>query len=85
MGEGNIWFVLNISGNSLVALYRKLPMGRKDTGFGVKYQNLFLTRHLLNYKELFVGTTIYIRYVVITIVLFTSMISIELFYFTQKI
>ena len=52
-------------------------MGRKDTIFGVKYPNLLVTRHLLNYKEMSVGKTIYIRYVVISIILFTSMLAIE--------
>ena len=55
----------------------------KDTSFGVKYQNILVTRHLLNYKETFVGTPIYVRYVVIYIVLFTYMIAIELYYLTQ--
>ena len=54
-------------------------MGRKDTRFGVKHQNLLEERHLLNYEEMFVGTSICIRYVVIIIVIFTSMLAIELF------
>ena len=58
-------------------------MGRKGKSFGVKYQDLLVTRHLLNYKEMFTGTQIYIRYVVISIILFTSMLAIELFYLTQ--
>ena len=58
-------------------------MGIKYTSFGVKYQNILVTRHLINYKEIFVGTPIYIEYVVIFIVLFTSMLVIELFYLTQ--
>ena len=58
-------------------------MGRKDTIFGVKYQNILVTRDLKNYKEMFIGTPIYIRYVVISIVLFTYMIAIELFHLTQ--
>ena len=52
-------------------------MGRKDTIFGV------IGRNLLNYEGMFVGTPIYIRFVVITIVIFTSMLVIELFYLTQ--
>ena len=55
-------------------------MGGKDTIFGVNYQNIMVIWHLLNYEEMFVGTPIYIRYVVISIVLFTSMLAIELFY-----
>ena len=47
----------------------KLPMGIKDASFGLRYQNILLTRHLLNYKEMFVGTLIYISYVVISIIL----------------
>ena len=32
---------------------------------------------------MFVGTLIYIRYVVLSIIIFISMLSIELFYLTQ--
>ena len=53
-------------------------MVRKDTSLGDKLQNILVTMHLLNYKETFVGTSIYIRHVVISIFLFTSMLSIEL-------
>ena len=58
-------------------------MGGKDTIFGVNYQNIMVIWHLLNYEEMFVGTPIYIRYVVISIVIFTAMFAIELFYPTQ--
>ena len=58
-------------------------MGRKDTSFVVKYQNLLVVCHLLNYEDMFVETIMYIKYVVITIVNFTSMLSIELFYLTK--
>ena len=58
-------------------------MGRKDTCFGEKYQNILVTRHIINYKEMFAGTPIYISYVVISFVIFTSTIVIELFYLTQ--
>ena len=63
-------------GNTLVEFYRQLPIGTKDTSFGVKYQNILVRWHLLNYKEMFVGTPIYIRYVVLTIVIFISMLAI---------
>ena len=71
------------SGNILVAFYWKLPMVRKDTSIVAKYQKLLLGWHLLNYKDMSVEIPIYIRYAVITIVIFTSMLSIELFYLTQ--
>ena len=58
-------------------------MGRKDTSFGVKYQNILVEFHLLNYEDMFVVTPIYIRYVVLTIIIFTSMLAIELFYGTK--
>ena len=58
-------------------------MRRKNAKFGVKYQNILVTRHLLSYKEMFVVTPIYIRYVVISIALYTYMLVIELFYLTQ--
>ena len=58
-------------------------MGRTDTSFGVNYQNILARWHVLNYEVMSVGTTIYIRYVVISIVIFTFMIDIELFYLTQ--
>ena len=52
MGEGSGLFVLSkvkSSGNVLVAFYRKLTLGIKDTRFGVKYQNVLVVQHLLNY------------------------------------
>ena len=58
-------------------------MGRNDTIFGVKYQNILVRWHQINYTEIFVETPIYIRYVVLTIVIFTSMLAVELFYLTQ--
>ena len=86
VGEGNGWFVLTegkSSVNVLVVFYRKLPMGGKYTSFGFKYQNILVRWNLLNHKDIFVVTPVYIRYVVVSIVLFTSMIAIELFYLTQ--
>ena len=86
MGEGNGKFVLSkgkSSGNVLVVFYRKLTMGRKDIGFGMKYQNLLVSMKMQNYEEMFVETPIYIRYVVLTIVICKSMLTIELFYCTQ--
>ena len=41
-------------GNVLVAFYQQLPMGRKVTIFGVKYQNVLVRSHQLNYKQMFV-------------------------------
>ena len=58
-------------------------MGIKDTSFGVRYQKLLVGWHLLNYEEMFVETPIYIRYVVLTIIIFASMLSIGFFYLTQ--
>ena len=66
-----------------IKLYWKLPMGRKDTIFGEKYQKLIVGWHLLNYKEMFVETSILLWYVVIIIVIFTYMLAIEWFYLTQ--
>ena len=54
-------------------------MGRKNTSFGVKYQNILVKRQLLNYKEMFAVTPIYIRYAVISVVLLTPILAIELF------
>ena len=85
MGEGNGLFVIskkNGSVNVLVLFYRQLPMGGKETSIEVKFQKLPVGWHLLNYENMFVETPIYIRSVVITIVLFTSMLAIELFYLT---
>ena len=86
LGERNGYCVLlegKSYGNLFVDFYRKLLMGRKDKIFGVKYQNILVRRHLLNYKDMFVGTPIYIRYGVVYILIFTSMIAIELYYLTQ--
>ena len=52
MGERSGWLVLaegKSSGNLFVVFYRQLPMGRKDTSFGVKFQNLLVGRQLLKY------------------------------------
>ena len=56
-------------------------MGRNETIFGVKYQNILVTSHLLNYKEMFVGIPVYIMYVVLTI--FISMLAVTFFYLTK--
>ena len=64
MGGENEWFILsesNIYGNLLVAFYLRLPVIRKDTIFVLKYQNILVGQHLLNYKDIFVGTPIYIK------------------------
>ena len=58
-------------------------MGRNDTRFIVNYQNILVIWNLLNHEEMFVGAPIYIRYAVISIVLFTYILSIELFSITQ--
>ena len=58
-------------------------MGRKDTSFGLKYQNLLVSMKILNYEEMFMETPIYIRYVVLAILIFTYILAIELFYLTQ--
>ena len=42
----------------------------------MKYQHILVTRHLINYEEISLVKPIYISYVVISIVLFTSMIAI---------
>ena len=68
----------------MVVFYRQLPLGRKDISFGVRYQNILVRWHLLNYEEMLAETQIYIRYVVLTIVIFTSILVIELFYLSQK-
>ena len=46
----------------------------------MNYQNIIVRWHPLNYEGMFVGTMIYTRYVVISIITFTSMLAIELFY-----
>ena len=58
-------------------------MGKNYTSFGVKLQELLIRIHQLNYKEMFVGTQIYIRYVLVSIFLITVMLAIELFYLTR--
>ena len=51
-------------------------MKRKDTIFGVIYEKLLFGWHLLNYEDMFVETPSYITYIVLTIVIFTSMLAI---------
>ena len=58
-------------------------MERRDTRSGGKLQNILVRSNELNYREMSVVTQIYISYVVISIILFVSMIAIELFYLTQ--
>ena len=86
MGEGNGKLKSSkgkSSGNVLVLFYRQLPMGRKDTIFGVKYPNVLVSMTIRHYEDMFVEPTIYIRYVVLNIVILISMLSIKLFYLTQ--
>ena len=52
----------------------------KDTSFGGGVLSILVRRNKINNAEMFIGTQIYIRYVVIYIVLVTVMLSIELFY-----
>ena len=58
-------------------------MGRKGTSFGVKYQNVLVSMKTRNFKKMSVETPIYIRDVVLTIAIFTSMLAIELFHLAQ--
>ena len=58
----------------------EVTYGKKGHNIWKEIKNILVERHLINYEDMFVVTTIYIRYVVITIVLFTSMLTIELFY-----
>ena len=86
MGEGNGQLKLSkgkSSGNVLVVFYRQLPIGRKDTSFGVKHPNVLVSMKIRNYEAMFLKPAIYICYVVVTIVICTSMHTIELFYHTQ--
>ena len=69
--------------NELFLFYRQLRRGINYTSFGVRYQYILVRWDPLNYKDMFVETPFYIRYVVITIVISTSMLDIELFYLTQ--
>ena len=52
-------------------------MGIKDTRFGVKHQKLLVEWKPINYKDMFTETPIYIRYVVITIVIFHQSLSLN--------
>ena len=57
--------------------------GNKGHNIWNEIPKTIVVRHILNYEEMFPETPIYIRYVVLTIVIFTSMLSTELFYLTQ--
>ena len=59
--------------------------GKKGHKLWGEIKKLLVRCKILNYKEMFVETPIYIRYDVLTIVLFTYMLAIELFYPTQLI
>ena len=71
------------SRNVLVVFYRKLHMVIKDASFVVKYPKILVIIKIRHYKEMFVEPPIFIRYVVLTIVICTSILAIELFYRTQ--
>ena len=58
-------------------------MGKKDTSFGEKYQELLVISHGLNYTEMLMVTQLYSSYVVISIVIITVMLAKELFYLTK--
>ena len=50
-GGGKGLFVLSKGksyGNALITFYHRLPMGINYTSFGLRYQNIFVTSHLLN-------------------------------------
>ena len=60
MGDGNSEFILSkgtSSENVLLDFYQNLPIGRKDTLFGVIWKKLLVGWHLLNYEEMFRGNT----------------------------
>ena len=66
MGEGNGRLKSSqgrSSENVLGVFYRLLPMGRKDTTFGVKYPNMLVSRIIRHYEDMFVEPPIYRRYV----------------------
>ena len=71
------------SGHVLGAFYWQLTMGRKDTSFGGKLKYLLVRRKKLNHTEMLVGTHIYLKYVLTSIILITVMLVIGLFYPTQ--
>ena len=58
-------------------------MVRKDTIFGEKLKYILVRSYELNYIEMFVVEHIYIRYDVISIILITAILSIEIFYLTK--
>ena len=57
--------------------------GKKGHNFWSELPFFWVRSHQLNYKEMFVGTQIYISYVVISNVIITVMLAIKLLYFTQ--
>ena len=61
----------------------EVTYGKKGQNIWSEIQFVLVRSHQLIYKEMFVGNFFYIRYVVISIVIFTVMIAIELFYLTQ--
>ena len=56
--------------------------GKKGHKLWSEIPKSFGKMEILNYEDVFVETTIYISYVLLAIVIFTSMIAIELFYLT---
>ena len=66
MGEGNFRFKSSqgkSSGNVLGVFYWLLPMGRRDSTFGLKYPKVLVSMRIRHYKKMFVEPPIYRRYV----------------------
>ena len=61
----------------------EVTYGKKEHNLWSEIPKSFGKMEILNYKDMFVEKPIYIRYVVLTIIIFTSMLAIELFYLTQ--
>ena len=89
-------FTSNGGGKRLVCLFKRQEFwkcigciilsatyGKKGHKLWSDVPTYLVSMKIRNHEGMFVETTIYIRYVVLTIVIFTSMLAIELFYRTQ--
>ena len=69
--------------NCIVCVLSAFIYVKKGKILGLKYQNILVGWHVLNYEEMFMETPIFIMCVVITIFIFNSMLAVDLFYLTQ--
>ena len=87
MYGGKNWFVCIFKRQEfwkfIGCILSAVTYGNKVHKIWIEIPDVLVRIHQINYKDMFVVTQTYIRYVVIYILLITVMLAIELFYLTQ--